>query len=484
MSKHLKYFAGAGIAVITGIFIFASAYSKAVYFSDCVRSVVIRTLGLYGSPGATVSVISAGSYKKCIKPFSSLPQGMTHFGGVLFYRAPGNMSLQDFAEMTIELTEYYRIYDMKQAVLAKNRISQNIINAGELVIVGNAAPPHIPDNRANRAASIPYIRGVYFTGDSAGSSRFLERLARLKAAGINAVVFDVKDITGTVHTRSSVAEVKKFGLNSMGAIDNLPKMIRECRRHGMYVIARIAVFRDHLLYEKDPSSRIKSKSTGRDWNPGNKEKWCDPTNSRVQEYNISLACELADSGVDEIQFDYIRFPTVGDQKDAGYAWSGGKMEKTGAVAAFLKNAHSRLRARNCFLSIDIFGVVAWGKNIDIEKTGQQISLLAANCDVISPMLYPSHFNDKFDGFAKPGDHPYHFIMKGCIKVRELAGNSRVIVRPWLQAFAWRVSRYNAAYIVEQVKGSFDSGSYGYLFWNASNKYDEVIQGMGMVPAGM
>lgn len=483
MSKNIKYFALAGTAVIVSVFIFASVYSGAVYASDYARSLIIRLFGMYGSPGATVSVISSDRYKKCIRTFSNLPRGVTHFAGVIFYRAPQNISLHDFAEQTIELTEFYRIYEMEQSLLGTNRITGNIINAGELVIVKDAAPAFVPDNRANRAATVPYVRGVYFTGDTAGSSRFLEKLPQLKAAGINAIVFDVKDITGVVHTGSSVEPVKKFKLNRHGAIDNLPRLIRECRRNGMYVIARIAVFRDHLLYESDPSCRIKSKSTGKDWNPGNKEKWCDPTNIRVQEYNIALACELADSGVDEVQFDYIRFPTVGDQDDAAYAWSVGVMEKTAAVAQFLKHAHQRLRAKNCFLSIDIFGVVAWGKNVDIQKTGQQIDLLAANCDIISPMLYPSHFNDAFDGFAKPGDNPYHFIMNGCRRVRELAGNSRVIVRPWLQAFSWRVSRYNAEYIVEQVKGSVDGGGYGYLFWNASNKYDEVIQGMGMVPAG-
>jgi len=483
MSKKIKYFALAGAAVIASVFIFASLYSGIVYASDYARSIVIRSFGLYGSPGDTVSVISAGSYKKNTRTFGSLPRGMVHFAGVIFYRAPVNINLQDFCRQTIELTEFYRVYEMEQSLAAINRITGNIINAGELVIVKDAAPPFVPDNRANRATAVPYVRGVYFTGESAGSSRFIEKLPQYRAAGINAVVFDVKDITGIVHTRSNVEQVKKFRLNSRGAIDNLPKLIRECRRNGMYVIARIAVFRDHLLYESDPSARIKSRSTGREWKSGAGERWCDPTNSSVQEYNISLACELADSGVDEVQFDYIRFPTAGEQADAAYAWSGGVMEKRAAIAAFLKNAHQRLRARNCFLSIDIFGVVAWGKEVDIEKTGQQIDLLAENCDVISPMLYPSHFNDSFDGFARPGDHPYHFIMTGCRKVRELAGHSKVIVRPWLQAFAWRVSRYNAEYVVEQVKGSSDGGGYGYLFWNASNKYDEVIQGMGMVPAG-
>jgi len=452
-----------------------------VYASDYGRSLVIRALGLYGTAGEGISVINASICLKNVKTFSSLPGGMTHFAGVLFFRAPQNVRLHDLLLRTIAFTDFSSIHEMKEHVLSMNRITGDIINSGETVIIGNAAYPFVPDNRANRAVRIPYVRGVYYTGESAGSSRFMESLPILREAGINAIVFDVKDITGVVHTGSNVEEVRRYNLNARGAIDNLPLLIRECRRHGMYVIARIAVFRDHLLYDREPSCRIKSKTTGRDWNAGSKEKWCDPTNSMVQEYNISLACELAEAGVDEIQFDYIRFPTVGDQKDAQYAWSGGRMEKSAAIAAFLEKAHLRLRQRGCYLSIDIFGVVAWGKKVDIDKTGQQIKLLAEHCDVISPMLYPSHFNDNFDGFARPGDHPYHFIYNGCLKVNEAAGR-RVIIRPWLQAFGWRVSRYNDEYVAEQVKAAADAGAQGYLFWNASNKYGEVLDGMKRVSA--
>ena len=181
--------------------------------------------------------------------------------------------------------------------------------------------------------------------------------------------------------------------------------------------------------------------------------------------------------MDEVQFDYIRFPTLGNQDDAVFAYNDGKMERVEVIAGFLKRAHEEIKKAGAFLSIDIFGVVAWGKGVDINTTGQQIALLSQNCDVISPMLYPSHFSDNFDGFKNPGDQPYHFILDGCRKVIELSGG-KIIVRPWLQAFGWRVSNFNASYVTAQVKGSNDSGAQGYLFWNASNKYNEVFQSMG------
>ena len=140
----------------------------------------------------------------------------------------------------------------------------------------------------------------------------------------------------------------------------------------------------------------------------------------------------------------------------------------------MKSLQKEISSRNCKLSIDIFGVVAWGKNIDIKKTGQRIELLYKYCDIISPMLYPSHFDDNFINEADPQTNPYYFIFQGVKKVINLSKN-RVIVRPWLQAFKWRVRNYNTDYILKQIKAANDSGGYGYLFWNASNRYGLVFE---------
>ncbi len=476
MSQRLRYFTLAGVSVIAAIFIIASLSTSLIYIRDYAKSFAIRTFNLYESPSGTVSVISGNNYKKYIKTYNNMPDGMFHFANVLFYQANKNTPLSELAVSAIELTDYYKLYTFKQDLLSGNRINRNIINSGEVIIIDKSLPVLIPDYKLHRSGSVIFTKGLYFSGDTAGGESFISKLPVFKSMGINAIVFDVKDITGIVHTKSRLKEVRDYNLIRQGAIDNLPKLIRDCRDNGLYTIARIAVFHDQRLWESDPSSRIKSKNTGREWNPGSHEKWCDPTSRKVQDYNIALAVELAEAGVDEVQFDYIRFPTLGDQNDTAFVYSDGKMERVEIISRFLKRAHEEIRRAGAFLSIDIFGVVAWGKRVDIDKTGQDIALLAQHCDVISPMLYPSHFNDQFDGFQNPGDHPYYFILEGCRKVRELAGN-KVIIRPWLQAFGWRVSRFNAEYIAEQVKGSNDSGAFGYLFWNASNKYNEVFQSM-------
>jgi len=477
MSRSLKYFFSAGITVFIAIFIIASVFKRMIYINDYVKSVIIRVFDCYGSPEGETTVISGTNYKKYTKTYKNIPEGMFHFANMLFFTRNMNTGVDELSSAAIELTNHYKLSSIRQNIIHMNRINQNIINSGELILIGNSLAPFITDNKGSRAGNIKSTKGLYFSGDSAGRESFLMKLPELKSMGINAIVFDVKDIPGIVHTKSRVKGVRDYNLDRQGAIDNLPKLIRDCRANDIYIIARIAVFHDQLLWASDPSSRIKSKSTGKDWNPGSHEMWCDPSNKKVQDYNISLAVELAEAGVDEIQFDYIRFPTLGDQADLDFAFSNGKTARIDVIAGFLKRAHEQIKKAGAFLSIDIFGVVAWGKDVDIDKTGQDIKLLARHCDVISPMLYPSHFNDNFNGFKNPGDYPYHFIMEGCRRVIELSGGS-VVVRPWLQAFGWRVSRFNAAYITEQVRGSDDSGAYGYLFWNASSKYNEVYQSMG------
>lgn len=477
MTARVRYFSLAGIAVFITVFITAAGYTRAVYLSDYVRSFFIRSFNLYEKEGSGVSIISGDKYIPYSRTYVKLPEGFFHFGNSLIYRAPKNIRESDLILHAIEYTDFYKLHELKSSLSSVNRITGNIINAGEVVVIDNSLSCFMPDVIASRSSDLKSKRGLYFSGDHAGGNSFLDRLPYFKSIGINAIVFDVKDITGIVQLKTSrVREVREFDLNREGGIDNLGRLVRECRKNGIYMIARISVFRDHLLYQSDPSSRIKSGNGGGDWKHGEKELWCDPTNRKVQDYNIALASELAAAGVDEIQFDYIRFPTLGNQGDAMFSWPEGRKDRVEVITDFLRRAHRSVSSHKAFLGVDIFGVTAWGKDVDVKRLGQQIDEIAANCDVISPMLYPSHFSDNFDGYARPGDQPYYFMYNGCKKVLELAGK-KCYVRPWLQAFAWRVSNYNAGYILEQVRAAGEAGASGYLFWNASNKYDEVFRAM-------
>ncbi len=331
--------------------------------------------------------------------------------------------------------------------------------------------------RNREKPEIKYAKGLYYTGSTAGNHGIVGRLSRLNSLGINTVVFDAKDITGIINYRSSLIMVKKYGSHAKRPIKNIRLLIRRLKEMKIHTIARIAAFHDHFMYRHHPEFAIRTRR-GKKWRAG-KELWCDPTNRKVQDYNIAIAIELAEMGVDEIQLDYIRFPTSGALHDAHFTYSMGKMSNEEVITGFLKRAYRTISERNVLLSIDIFGVVAWGKRIDIKKTGQNIRMLYKYCDIISPMLYPSHFNDNFDERGNPADHPYYYIYEGCKKVMELSNNSKT-VRPWLQAFKWKVSNYNSEYIVQQIQASDDAGGKGYLFWNSKNIYETVYAALSSI----
>jgi len=410
------------------------------------------------------------------KTFAQLPSGFFHLAPFFLFKAEKDSSVDEVARAAIEYTSVYRISQLKEAIISANSLKENKILKEQCIVIPDPLDPLLPNPGNSGLPALISARGLYLTGRSAGSPALLEKAPSLKKSGINAIVFDVKDVDGILHYKSRVPLALKYNLHENAAIDNIGMFIKNLKSMNIYIIARIAAFRDLLLVKNAPELAVKSRSTQKIWKGGG-EVWCDPTNKTVQDYVTGLAVEIAQKGVDEVQFDYIRFPTGGNISDAAYSFECGVMSREEVIASFLKQAYEKISAENTRLSIDIFGVVAWGKKTDIDSTGQRIELLSRYCDYISPMLYPSHFNDRFDGYANPADNPYYFINEGNKKVISLLSNKEVVIRPWLQAFKWKVTSFGPQYIIKQVKASDDSGAKGYLFWNASNEYKSVLSAM-------
>lgn len=438
-------------------------------------------LGLYRSvfPKSTFTIMGTQERRDHIAVYRSLPPGFNHCGRTLLFQAPRDIRLREVAESALRYTHFFRRYHLERTIKEYNALGADTLAKGSVVYIPYSVPPRVPSFKRTAKPPIIESRGLYYTGGAMASENTLQSLERFLAVGINTVVFDVKDITGIVNYRSHVPAAIEYNTHEKRCIDDVDKLIRYLKDKGIYVIARIAVFHDHALYRKKPEYAIRSKKSGSPWSAG-AELWCDPTNKYVQDYNIALAIEIAEKGVDEIQFDYIRFPTSGNLGDAAYAHHFGQIPRDATITGFLQRAHTELAGRHVNLSVDIFGVAAWGKEIDIRNIGQRIEQMAKHCEVISPMLYPSHFNDHFDGHANPGDQPYYFINRGCARVKALA--PQTTVRAWLQAFGWRTKSYNDDYILEQIRGAVDAGARGYLFWNASNSYDPVHAAMQRLTA--
>jgi hypothetical protein len=337
--------------------------------------------------------------------------------------------------------------------------------------------PSYRENWAEKPVLLPKsfeVRAVYLTGTMAGSAKGLEIIRTWREAGGNSVVFDIKDSDGSVSVPTGLPlapEQKSY------PIRNLPKFTAFLHAQGLHSIARIAIFRDDALVTKHPELAVQSRRGGA-WRENGKLVWTDSSNPKVWEYNIGLAKFAAANGADEIQFDYVRFPAEGDQKDAKFLFetTHPDWKRADAITAFLKEAQAELKPMGVLFSLDVFGVMAWQRQIDLSHTGQDIPQMAKYCDVMSPMIYPSHFYG-MDGYSDPGDAPEHFIGESMERFQKVTAESGVVLRPWLQAFGWRTKSYSPEYIRIQVAVSHGKGGNGFLFWNANNDYSKPYSAM-------
>jgi hypothetical protein len=314
------------------------------------------------------------------------------------------------------------------------------------------------------------IRAIYFTGVMAGSRHGRVLARQWRALGGNAIVFDVKDSDGPISFNSPLPLASHL---RHPYIENLPAWVAWLHRHGLYAIARLAVFKDQRLAAAHPELAVRSRSGGGVWMERRAPtEWLDPSLPAVQHYDIGIAREVAASGVDEIQFDYIRFPVGGNQRDARFAYQAAAPATPRAdfISAFLRRAQAALKPSGVHISIDVYGVTAWARPEDLRSTGQNIAQLAPYCDVICPMIYPSHFFGDFDGYKDPGDAPRHFIQAGMERFNAVTRGTGVVIRPWLQAFAWRTRSFGPNYILTEVATEHEFHGGGFMLWNAGNIY--------------
>lgn len=324
-------------------------------------------------------------------------------------------------------------------------------------------PDPFPVARRQRLRKAAGKRALYVRADLAADRAYLEKLVvQMKQARLNAVVVDMKDDNGILTYDSTNRTALQIG--AVRKRFSLKALVQFLRKHDIYLIARVVVFKDGVLFKYAAHKyAIRDKITGKPWIGGasHPEHWVDPHADFVQAYNGSIAVELAARGVDEIQFDYIRFPTDGAVFRCRYPYlqQNEFLDKAGVLQKFLKRCR---RLIGIPLSVDIYGFSGWYRMGD--RMGQDIQRLAPWVDVISPMYYPSHFGPKF-----LNRDPFLILKMGTARAASLAG-SGVLIRPWLQAF-WEA---HGPYIVNQVDGVSSGGGSGYCFWNINGKYRRVF----------
>jgi hypothetical protein len=339
----------------------------------------------------------------------------------------------------------------------------------------------IPNFTATRIINHPLgwdkpVYAIYIQWGLASIDNIIKHTEEIKNTPINAFVIDAKDIVGILTYKSNDPIVQKYQQHP-AIIKDFNKLVHYLHSKNIYVIVRQALFQDMNLikYRKDLAIYNKNTASKTIEYKGN-PIWLDPAKEEVQDYNLRIFKELLSFGVDEIQFDYVRYPAEGDLSGVVFHDVNTPEDKTKHLERFLFKAWFLKYPTETKLSIDVFGVTAWQEKKDIMATGQDIPKISVYLDYISPMLYPSHFNRGFEGIANPADHPEYFYQKGMNYFKALLPDY-VKIRPWLQAFKWRVTNYNEEYILRQIKTSQDNHGYGWILWNAASNYEIPLRAL-------
>ncbi len=309
-------------------------------------------------------------------------------------------------------------------------------------------------------------RGILMTGYTAGGSRFDDLVEMIDRTELNAVVIDIKDERGEISwvPRSEQARIAGAGVRKI--VDPVAT-IRGLKRKNIYVIGRIVTNQDSILSKARPDLAIQDTKGGL-WKNVKGLTWLDPYSTEAQDYNIALAIEAIELGFDEIQFDYIRFPTDGD---ATRMWFPHKDERLphAVIHDFLVRAREQIVPRGAYLSTDLFGLVALVS--DDLGIGQKLELIASEVDFVSLMLYPSHYNLGEYGIPDPEKDPYKTVSLSLKDAKRRIEGTGAKLRPWLQDFSIRVP-YTPVEVRKQIDAAADLGINEFLLWNARNKYQE------------
>lgn len=348
------------------------------------------------------------------------------------------------------------------------------------VVKTNAEPEIKEEEPLNKPLENPpaVIRAIYYTNASGGSDKKIDYLIGLaKRSEINSVVIDIKDYTGYISYDIALPDAEKYNTKRV-VIKDIDGVIHRLHDEGIYVIARMAIFQDPALARARPDLAV--KNGGRLWYDNNGLAWIDPASREAWDYNIAIAQEAISRGFDEVNIDYVRFPSDGNLAAMRFPFWDQKVPRREILRQFFAQLRGGLPHSR--ISVDFFGFVT--NRDDDFGVGQVIEDAFEYFDYVSPMVYPSHYPNGFLGLGNPAEHPYAVVkhaldggMQRLEAFRQAKGDTvvrDVKIRPWLQDFDLGAN-YDAAKVKAQIKATRDATAddyIGYMIWNAMNNYTE------------
>lgn len=429
-----------------------------------------------------------------------------------------------FISMSVLLPDFLKVkYDAKINVATVAQVAGVTSSA-------NGENPDMqkgPNFRANGIQSIATpipLKAIYMTSWVAGTPSIRNNLIKLiDETEVNAVVIDIKDYTGMIAFKTGDAQLDASPCieNRVKDIENLLKTLKD---KNVYVIGRVSVFQDPCFVKSNPEVAVRKSSDKSIWKDHKGLSWVDMGSKESWDYNIKIARASYALGFDEINFDYVRYPSDGNMKDISFI--SGNRAKSEVFKSFFEYLDKELRGGRAtygykdvevniaegassgsaidlpiatttrrvahatdpafdeyyknvsdgavqdriITSADLFGMTTTNK--DDLGIGQILENALPYVDYVYPMVYPSHYPAGWNGFKNPAANPYEVIklsMQGAINKAGAIGLNKQKLRPWLQDFNLGAT-YNAEMIRKQIKATYDLGLDGWLMWNASNKY--------------
>jgi len=341
------------------------------------------------------------------------------------------------------------------------------------------------------------VRGFYMTAHSAANAKLRADLfAYAERNGLNAVVIDVKDASGLLSFMPKRPSLAPHAPEK-ATIPDLDQVLQEAGEAGLYRIARVFVFQDPMYAKRFPGEAVQ-RAGGGVWADYKGVTWVDPASKAAWAYNIEVAKDVYARGFDEIQFDYIRFPSDGNLRSIVYPHHDPATPKHEVIREFFAHMHRELEQRSKIpISYDLFGYVTWYLDYDLG-IGQLLVDALPHATAISAMVYPSHYGAGTLGFANPAAYPYEIVADSLKKANRLyarrdaecaevargerSATSTLLLpcdaplahhRPWIQAFDIGAV-YDAEKLRAQVQAVRDQGGKGFLLWNARNAYRDFM----------
>ncbi|MCR4275116.1 MAG: putative glycoside hydrolase [Candidatus Campbellbacteria bacterium] len=356
------------------------------------------------------------------------------------------------------------------------------------------------------------MKAIYMSQCVVGTPSFRDKLVVLiDETELNSVIIDVKDFSGKIGFTTDNPILAPAVSDACGARD-MKAFIKTLHSKNIYVVARITVFQDPYYTSVHPELAVKKASDGSVWKDHKGLAFIDVGAKPFWEYIVELGRESYKIGFDELNLDYVRYPSDGNMKDIAFTFSKGvsKAEMLERFFSFFYESFAtgetptsglRPSRRDSSditrpaLSVDLFGYTT--TNTDDLGIGQVLERALPYFDFVMPMVYPSHYNSGFIGIAKPATSPYEVVkysmdrstqrarLLGAAEVSTATSTIMVFLReqsqkghgninaqqmrPWLQDFDMGAT-YTPEMVRAQMQATYDAGLTSWALWDAGNTY--------------